>query len=61
MKTHLRHLLFNLVELINSIIGICSLGFIQLDLTFQLALWLTKEDLKQAKKDSNFIDKEKIK
>lgn len=41
MKQHLRSLLFNVVELISAIIGLISLGFIQLDLPYKLSLWIT--------------------
>lgn len=53
MKDHFRHLLFNLVSLVDSLVGICSLGFIQLDLDFKLALLIVKRDCKKSKDKLN--------
>jgi len=46
----LRQLAFNVVEIINGIIGILSFGFIQLDLSYKLALFLGKRDCEKMSK-----------
>lgn len=52
----LRHLLFNFIEIINGVVGICSFGLIQLDLPFKLAVYITKKDCEKYKDKERKIE-----